>query len=207
MKAKKFLPLLFFFFYATAFAQVLSSEEQKIYDLIMEYRQEKGLPVIPLSPSLTTVAQTHVKDLVDNKPDLGDCNAHSWSTNGTWTSCCYTPDHAQASCMWNKPKELTSYKGNGFEIAVGSNDCCSDFVMTATYAINAWKNSAGHNALLINEGKWEKRPWNAIGIGLYKGFAVVWFGEEKEAVVIKVNNVKVKRPICTNKKVANRKKN
>lgn len=186
-----FLPLLFFFFYANSFTQVLTIEEQKLYDLIMAYRHEKGLPKIPLSASLTTVAQTHVKDLVNNKPDLGDCNSHSWSASGSWTACCYTPDHAQASCMWNKPRELTSYKGNGYEIACGSNGCCSDFVMTAEYALNAWKKSSGHNTVIINEGNWKKRPWNAIGIGLYKGFAVVWFGEEAEIKInTKVNKVK-----------------
>ena len=170
----------FFFFYVTSFSQNLSTEEKKLYDMIMAYRLEKGLPKIPLSKSMTLVAQTHVKDLVNNKPDLNGCNAHSWSSNGNWTACCYTPDHAQAKHMWDKPRELTSYKGNGYEIAVGSNGCCSNFVMTADYALNSWKKSSGHNMVIINESVWKKRPWNAIGIAIYKGFAVVWFGEETD---------------------------
>lgn len=97
-------------------AQELTSEEMKLYNNIMEYRKEKKLPSIPLSKSLTFVAQTHVSDLVNNKPDIGKCNSHSWSRKGNWTSCCYTPDHSRAECMWNKPSELTSYKGTGFEI-------------------------------------------------------------------------------------------
>ncbi|MEZ4775381.1 MAG: CAP domain-containing protein [Bacteroidia bacterium] len=160
-----------------SFSQVLSDEEKNLYTLIMEYRKEKGLPSIPLSASLTYVAQTHARDLVDNKPDVGNCNAHSWSSNGNWTACCYTPDHAQAELMWSKPRELTAYQGDGFEIACGSNDCCSDFEMTADYALQSWKKSSGHNAVIINQGIWNDQ-WNAIGIGLYKGFAVVWFGNE-----------------------------
>ena len=51
--------------------------------------------------------------------------------------------------------------------------------MTAEYAINSWKKSSGHNAVIINSGGWNDK-WNAIGIGIYKGFAVVWFGKESE---------------------------
>jgi uncharacterized protein YkwD len=159
-------------------SQVLTKEEKKLYDMIMQYRQELGLPIIPLSTSLTYVAQTHAKDLVNNKPDIGGCNSHSWSSNGPWTACCYTPDHAQAKFMWSKPRELTTYQGNGFEIACGSNECCSDFIMTANYALDSWKKSTGHNAVMINQGIWADNRWNAIGIGLYKSFAVVWFGNE-----------------------------
>jgi hypothetical protein len=44
-----------------SYAQNLSEEEQKLYDLVMEYRAAKGLPEILLSPSLTIVAQTQLK--------------------------------------------------------------------------------------------------------------------------------------------------
>ena len=35
---------------------------------------------------------------------------------------CYTADHANASGMWDKPREITgnAYGGNGFEIAYWS---------------------------------------------------------------------------------------
>ena len=169
----------------TSFAQVLTDEEKKLYDLIMEYRNENGLPDIPFSKSLTYVAQTHVKDLYNNRPNNGNCNLHSWSSNGNWTPCCYTPDHAQAKCMWSKPSELTSYKGYGYEIAsekfysIGfGNEVLSDYSITAGDALDIWKRSPGHNAVILNLGKWNDLHWNAIGIGMFKGFAVVWFGEE-----------------------------
>jgi hypothetical protein len=175
---KAFLSIAVIIFSITSYSQI-TEEEVKLYELIMEYRAEKGLEPIPLSSSLTIVAQIHVMDLAEEKPDLGDCNAHSWSNKGEWTSCCYTPDHAHAQCMWDKPRELTSYKGNGYEIACGSNDCCSDFVMTPEYALQSWKDSPPHNAVIISEGIWNEN-WNAIGVGIYKGFATVWFGNEAD---------------------------
>jgi uncharacterized protein YkwD len=45
----------------------------------MKYRAEKGLPSIPISKSLTFVAQTHAKDLQLNHPDIAPCNLHSRS--------------------------------------------------------------------------------------------------------------------------------
>ena len=41
----------------------LTQEEKRLYDLIMAYRKEQGLPPIPLSAKLTRVAQTHARDL------------------------------------------------------------------------------------------------------------------------------------------------
>jgi uncharacterized protein YkwD len=159
-----------------------TADELKLYDLIMEYRKEKNLSAIPLSVSLTYVAQQHVNDLLINKPDLkSGCNAHSWSDKGKWTACCYTSDHKQASCMWSKPKELTTYADNGFEIACGSSDPIYEkFVMTPEYALTSWKKSPGHNSLIVNLGKWANYDWKAIGIGMNKGFAVVWFGKSSD---------------------------
>lgn len=158
-------------------AQTLSSGEKKLYDLVMKYRAEKGLPAIPVSKSLTIVAQTHVKDLQDNGPSEGRCNMHSWSAKGRWKSCCYTDDHAQAACMWSKPAELTSYKANGYEIAY-----MSSAEVTAEGALAGWKISPGHNQVVINAGMWNT-PWKAIGIGVYKNYAVIWFGHEPDSLM------------------------
>lgn len=161
----------------------VSPEEMKLYRNIMTYREKSGLPAIPLSSSLTYIAQQHCIDLQNNKPDLGNgCNAHSWSDKGRWTSCCYTSDHKQAACMWKKPSELTNYTGYGFEIACGSSDPrYNGYVMTADYAISAWQKSKFHNQVIVNDGAWKNYKWNAIGIGIYKGFAVVWFGKETDS--------------------------
>lgn len=169
------------------FSQTLNIEERKLYDAIMNIRKRYRLPEIPLSPSLTYVAQTHVKDLCNNRPDVGKCNAHSWSSNGNWSSCCYTSDHAQAYCMWRKPGELTTYKGSGYEIAFGSNGCSRDYQVTAEDALEGWKSSPQHFAVIINKHIWENSTWRAIGIGIYQGFAVVWFGKELDTTE---NNMK-----------------
>lgn len=155
-------------------ATCVSPEEKRLYDLIMEYRKSRKLGAIPLSTKLTLVAQTHAHDLADNyKFDPNNrCNPHSWSKKGKWTSCCYTKDHKQAECMWNKPKEIAGYGGNGYEIAYYSSAGAN-----AQEALDGWKVSSAHNPLLINEGMWSKVGWKAIGIGIYKEYGIVWFGE------------------------------
>ena len=150
-------------------------DEEQLADLINMYRAENGLPAVPLSKSLTIVAQTHSHDLVNNQPDQQQgCNLHSWSQSMCWTSCCYTPDHAQAQCMWDKPGELTIYPGNGYEIsaAAGAGN------ITPQQALNTWKGSQGHNDVILNNGIWASHPWNAMGVGIVADHANVWFGEE-----------------------------
>jgi len=173
---KNIISILFVcFFTFGASAQKLTKEEQKLYELIMEYRKANNLPSIPLSKSLTFVAQTHVKDLHDNSPRKGrTCNMHSWSDKGKWTPCCYTNDHKKAACMWFKPRQLTSYEGFGYEIAHGYRS--KELKANAKQAMKGWKKSKLHSNVIINKGKW-KKPWKAIGIGIYKNHAVVWFGK------------------------------
>jgi hypothetical protein len=153
---------------------VLSSSEQRLYRLLMEYRGSRGLPSIPLSPNLSYVAKTHVRDLQAHPP-AGKCNFHSWSGDGPWTACCYTDDHARAKCMWNKPRELTKYPGNGFEIASWSSASNSP-----EEALSGWKGSPLHNAVIVNSGMWARVKWKAVGVGIYGSYAVVWFGEESD---------------------------
>jgi uncharacterized protein YkwD len=172
-------PLLIFlllFFTISSFAQdvCLSEEEQKLYDLIIRYRKDKKLKPIPLSAALTRVAQAHVRDLSENydASDTNPCNPHSWSGKGKWTPCCYTSDHKQAKCMWDKPKEISGYESAGFEIAYFSTAGAN-----AVEGLEGWKKSPGHNPLLVNLGTWNTTEWKAIGVGIYKEYGVVWFGE------------------------------
>lgn len=158
----------------------LSPEEKKLYELITAYRKSKKLGAIPLSQRLTRVAQTHAQDLSENYDfdPKNKCNPHSWSQKGHWTPCCYTNDHKQASCMWAKPKEIADYLGNGFEIAYYSS-----LGANAQEGMDGWKISPAHNPLLINSGSWAKVTWKAIGIGIYKEYGVVWFGELADDLV------------------------
>ncbi len=155
----------------------LSAEERKLYDLMMQYRDAKGLEPIPLSIRLTVVAQTHARDLAENYSfKAGNkCNPHSWSGKGKWTACCYTSDHKQAECMWNKPREITGYPGNGYEIAYYSTAGA-----TAEEGLRGWKASPAHNPVIVNEGIWSKVNWKAVGVGFFGDYGVVWFGEVED---------------------------
>jgi hypothetical protein len=155
----------------------LNPTEVALLEALNNYRRENQLPDVALSRSLTKVAQLHSKDLAIHQPHgRGNCNMHSWSKKGPWTACCYTPDHKRAECMWRKPRELTAYTGDGFEIAFFSSATYTDAPAFARDALNSWKRSKGHNDVIINRGTWKSVNWKAIGVGYYEGYATVWFG-------------------------------
>ena len=161
----------------------LSETEELIFRKVNEYRVQHALKPVTLSSSLTYVAQLHAWDLAVNHPTSRRCNLHSWSSKGSWSSCCYTEDHNKAECMWNKPRELTNYAGDGFEIAYWTNEPLSPSGFSDKVLLG-WKRSTEHNRVIMNKGKWQKAEWNSMGVGFYQGYAVVWFGilpdEERE---------------------------
>ena len=158
----------------------LTTKEYQLYELIMEYRASRGLPRIPVSPCLTHVAHLHVRDLWHHHPK-GQCNLHSWSEYGDWSPCCYTNDHAASQCIWDKPGELTPYQGYGFEIATEFDEKKLDKDQPGV-ALSQWKSSPKHNAVIINLDPWTGYHWQSIGIGMYRGIAVVWFGREPDPI-------------------------
>ncbi|MCX6249090.1 MAG: SPOR domain-containing protein [Bacteroidetes bacterium] len=150
----------------------LSPIEYKLYNMINDYRQRYDLPPVPLSKSLCFVAATHAKDLFIHHPDQGPCKQYSWSDQGFWKPFCYPRDENKKNSVWDKPKELTTYKGKGYEITYWENsEVVIDSIMTL------WKSMDYFNAFLMNTGKWQGRKWNAIGIGIYENYACAWFGE------------------------------
>jgi uncharacterized protein YkwD len=170
--------ILLISFFITPPAECISAAEKELYERINDYRKTKNLSPIPISAKLNAVARAHAWDLAENYTfDVNNkCNPHSWSDKGPWTPCCYTNDHAQAECMWQKPKEIAGYEGSGYEIAFyNSNEAQPD------KALEGWKSSKSHNPIIINQGMWKQVKWNAIGIGIYKNYAVVWFGENRDS--------------------------
>lgn len=161
----------------------LSSEEIALARLINAYRSRHGLSAIPLSRSLTQVAQWHVIDLQQHRPaqrknSAGKpCTLHSWSDQGIWKPVCYTPDHASAAGMWNKPREITAnrYSGNGYEIAYWNAKR-----VTASRAFTRWRESLLHREVILEQGGWAGRGWQAMGVGVSLHYAVVWFGERSD---------------------------
>lgn len=185
------VPLILLLFAADIFSQnkkneqqlpqiCLSPAEMELFTLINEYRARKGLPEVKLSASLCYVAQTHAKDQDANFKQGGRCNMHSWSDKGNWIACCYTPDHKKANCMWSKPRELTSYTGEGFEISFWSTYKYPSALAQAKDILDGWKKSPGHNDVIINKRDWKDVSWQAMGVGIYGEYANVWFGREED---------------------------
>jgi len=145
----------------------VDQEETTLFNLINEYRVEKGLPVISLSPALSVVANRHVRDLQKNAGSL----THSWS------NCTYdSNDSSTYPCMWEAPKRLgTSYTGNGYE-----NAHTTTGFATAVGALAGWKQSTAHRETILNQSIWKDVTWNALGVGIYQSYAVIWFGSEKD---------------------------
>lgn len=154
-----------------------NDEAYFLAEKINQYRAEQGLPPIPISNAMTSVAQAHVNDL-ENTPLIEGCNLHSWSNQGNWSHCCYTPDHAQVQCALDKPREITNnaYLSDGYEIAAQNDE-----PMSANQALQQWKASPAHNTAILNQGTWVNHHWQAMGVAISAHHAAVWFGEEVDA--------------------------
>ena len=155
-----------------------SADETALAQLINQWRAQNGKAAVPLTKSLTLVAQWKIQDMASpNFPtSAGGCNSNSWSNDNPtlYSGCCYTGS-ATAACMWNKPNQITQgiYAAFGYEIvATGATSIQN--------ALNAWKGSTAHNDVLLNLGPWASRnPWPAMGVGvdLVNRRYVVWFGD------------------------------
>lgn len=156
-------------------AACLNPDEVELARLTNTYRQQLGLPAVPVSFSLSSVAQWHVWDLAANDPVGGVCNLHSWSgaRPQTWQAVCYTSDHARAAQMWSKPRQITdgAYSSDGYEISAGAGGS-----ITPSVALALWQASPAHRAVILNTSIWSNFPWGGMGVGLFQGYAVIWFG-------------------------------
>jgi hypothetical protein len=130
-----------------------------------------------MSPKLNLVGATHVDNhlYAQGAGTYGadpNCNLHSWydEPGQSFTSCCYTPDHAQAACMWAKPGEIASFNTNGYEISANGYE-------TVAGALVGWQNSPGHNDVMLNQGIWADFPFLSIGAGVDEQNRIyhVWF--------------------------------
>ncbi|MCX2744425.1 CAP domain-containing protein [Mangrovivirga sp. M17] len=149
----------------------LNEKEINLHKLLNNYRTDNNLAPVEVSSKLTKVAQAHAIDLEDNYEMDDDCNPHSWSSEGDWTSCCYTNDHKNATCMWYKPKEIANYGAHGYEIIFYHSR-----EATPEDALSGWQESSAHNPVVINTGIWKKIDWKAMGVAIRGSWAVVWFG-------------------------------
>ncbi len=150
----------------------LTRDEYRLYTLINDFREKQGLPVVPVSRALCYVAKIHARDLYHNNPDTSFCSLNSWSDKGEWTACCHSRFTPNPSCIVNKPKELAGYAGEGHELVYW--DSQGNHPDTA---MRFWTSIAQAREVLLNQNKWSYFNWRAMGVGLYQGYACVWFGE------------------------------
>ncbi|MDU6630568.1 MAG: CAP domain-containing protein, partial [Lachnoanaerobaculum sp.] len=160
-------------------AMGLTEKEAKLYYMINAYRESLGLPKLSFSKSLTEVARAHVRDsntyTPENQVDYRGIrgNLHSWSGNGSWTPVVYTSDHHYMYDMWSKPREITNYTGNGYEISAKYSG-----MISPETALNLWKNSPGHNQVMSTQGMWS--DLKTMGVSIDGGYAHVWFGSDAD---------------------------
>jgi hypothetical protein len=155
----------------------LTKEEYRLYSLINEYRTKQGLSIVPVSRSLCYVAKIHARDLYFNRPDTGFCSLNSWSDKGPWTACCHSRVNPNPLCIVKKPSELMKYSGEGHEICYWDSKALQPDTI-----FKFWLSIEQARELLMNQNKWASFNWNAMGVGLYKGYASLWVGEQKDSL-------------------------
>ena len=113
----------------------LSSDEQEVFNLINQQRTNNGLQALKIDKEVQNVARIKAKDMVDN-------NYFSHTS----------PTYGSPFDMLNSFKVY--YKTAGENIAGNSSN---------SGAVNAWMNSSGHKANILNGN------FNYTGIGVMKG--------------------------------------
>jgi hypothetical protein len=79
--------------------------------------------------------------------------------------------------MWDKPREITDYNGDGYEIAYWDSSKA-----TASGAMNTWKAEVPplHTDVILERNMWQGSAWKAMGVGIDGNYAVVWFGKDED---------------------------
>jgi len=153
----------------------LSTNELQLFERINELRTDYDKSMLQLSASLCYVAKTHVKDLLENQPDTSICGLSSWSDQGQWKACCYNKYVLDEDCMWDKPKELTSYPYRGYELVTYFED---DF--TSDSVINIWSGSREVLDMILTQGKYASKKWACVGVGMNNDYVSLWFGQRND---------------------------
>ena len=153
----------------------VSQDEMILYNMINDMRRQSKLQPIPFSADLSIVAHTHIDDLIKWKPQENGCSLHSWSKSKKWTSCCNSKDPAGIQCMMSKPREITGYPGNGYELIYWGEEKA-----TPADASALWQQVEASSDMILSKGKWNGFQWKALGVALNAGYAVLWLGDKAE---------------------------
>jgi len=155
----------------------VSQDENILYNMINDMRRQAKMSPIAFSACLSIVAHAHINDLIITKPQDNGCSLHSWSASGKWTACCNTKDPAGILCMKSKPKEITGYPGNGYELIYWGEDNA-----TPADAAALWQKVDASSDMILCRGKWKNYQWKAIGVGIKDGYAVLWLGDKPDVL-------------------------
>jgi hypothetical protein len=153
----------------------LSAEENLLYQMVNQYRQEQGKEAIAISSTLTRVANRHLLDWEKNA-ELFSRQGRYWRLG--WSDCPYNADDSTTfDCVWKAPQRLSkNYSARGYEII-----CLGNSSITAKAALDCWKQSQVNRDIILGEGEWSDYRWKAIGIGIELGRAVIWFSTESDS--------------------------
>lgn len=183
-KYKAFIILIVMLYSLHNFAQkdipseyCINTNEIELFNQLNQLIDEYGKTELELSASLSYVANIHVNDLFKNRPDTSVCNLSSWSGNGDWTACCHNPYVPQQDCMWDKPKELTTYPYRGYELVSYFED---DFTIDSVMKL--WSTSKEVLDMILTEGNFKKKKWICMGVGINSNYVSVWFGQRSDKV-------------------------
>ena len=174
----------------------ITQDDTILFNMINDMRRQNKLPSIPLSLDLCKVAQIHIADLIKWKPQDKGCSLHSWSGSGKWTSCCNTKEVFGIQCMKAKPREITGYPGDGYELIYWGEDKA-----IPSEAADLWKQVEASSDMILSRAKWSGYQWKALGVGVKGGYAILWLGDtndknteeksDRKTPVVQQSNVKV----------------
>ena len=170
----------------------ISDVETEILNLINDYRAENGLPELQISQALCYVADTHVKDLFNNKPQDKTGSLNSWSNKGNWKAINYSKDKNAVRKTKKKPAELTKYKGQSIEIAYYNKG-----IVNPSDIVDSWKLYPQFNNVILNLQPYSSPKWEVMGIAEYNGYVCLWFGPTTDNAEI----VKIDRSLYPSRKV------
>lgn len=144
----------------------ISQQEKELHQIVNEYRAKNNLPKIPLSDSLSIVANRHLLDLAKNLKSL---------THG-WSNCPFDLKNQNTwNCVFESPKRLNvGYSGNGYENLYRNLEGNA----TPVLALEAWKKSEMHNSLLLNLNNWKDTQFDAFGMAVSGEYIALWFGSK-----------------------------
>jgi uncharacterized protein YkwD len=119
-----------FLFTGLAQARTYSTEEARFFQLINNYRVQKGLGALQASDTVAEAAARH-------SLDMGNFDYFSHQTGGSnFFPAGYQP--------WDRMRSL----GYNYSTAMGENIAAGQ--QTAQQVFDAWRNSSGHNANMLN---------------------------------------------------------